>query len=279
MSASTAIGMVGESLKALLEDEMALTPDVPVTLLAPDEAGATRRLNLFLYKVQENPFLSTADWRVSPTNPARIDPPPLSVNLYYLMTPYAQNDVDTGNTTAHEILGEAMRVLYENPIMTDVHLVAGLDDAFEQIKIAQSQLDLEELSKVWTTFTEPFRLSVPYEVSVVQLDQSPARQRDMATRVGSIGIPDVGAPFSVPTIAGISPRSGPVGTVVTVSGENLAGWRGYANIARQNIADAVDITGTSFDVTIPAGLPAGFHQIRVDVSRLVRGTFFFEVTP
>lgn len=279
MSVSTAIGMVGESLKALLEDEMDLTPDVPVTLLAPDEAGATRRVNLFLYKVQENAFLNNVEWQVSPTDPARINPPPLSVNLYYLLTPYAQNDADTGNTTAHEILGEAMRVLYENPVVTDVHLVAGLDDAFEQIKITQSQLDLEELSKVWSTFTEPFRLSVPYEISVVQLDQSPGQQRGIAPRVVSVGVPDVEAPFSVPNISGISPSRGPATTVVTVSGENLEGWRGYASIARQTIANAVPITGNSFDVTIPAGLPAGFHQLRIDVSRLVRGTFFFEITP
>ena len=279
MSASTAIGMVGESLKALLEDRMQLAPDVPVTLLAPDEPGATRRVNLFLYKVQENPFLNNLDWQVSPTNPARINPPPLSVKLFYLLTPYAQNDADTGNTTAHEILGEAMRVLYENSVVTDVHLVDGLDDAFEQITITQSKLDLEELSKIWGTFAEPFRLSVPYEVSVVQLDQSPGLQRDMAPRVSSIGIPNVAAPFSPPKITGITPIRGPGTTGVTINGENLTGWRGYASIARRTIADAVEIAGNSFDVTIPVGLEPGFHQIRIDVSRLTRSTFFFEVTP
>jgi hypothetical protein len=70
-----------------------------------------------------------------------------------------------------------------------------------------------------------------------------------------------------------------VGTVVTVSGNNLDGWRAYATIARQTIANAAEISGESFDVTIPAGLPAGFHQLRIDVSRLTRSTFFFEVTP
>jgi hypothetical protein len=108
MSASTAIGMVSESLRNLLAKEMTLTPTVAVTILAPDEAGGDRRINLFLYRVLENSALKNGDWRMKRGEPARIVPPPLSLNLYYLMTPYAQNDPLTGNATAHEMLGEAM---------------------------------------------------------------------------------------------------------------------------------------------------------------------------
>lgn len=47
MSASTAIGMVSESLRNLLVGEMTLSPPVNVTILAPDESGGDRRINLF----------------------------------------------------------------------------------------------------------------------------------------------------------------------------------------------------------------------------------------
>lgn len=278
MSASTAIGMVGESLKTLLEEEMSVTPAAPVTLLAPDETGASRRINLFLYRVQENAFFKNKDWEVSSSNPGRIRPPPLSLNLYYLLTPYAQNDPQTGNTSAHEILGEAMRVLHENPAIPGEHLDPGLADAREQIKIMQMPLDLDEISKVWSTFSTPYRLSVAYEISLVQLDQSEGRERDMPTRISSIGVPNVGAPFSVPKVTAISPLSGAAGTTITLSGENLAGWRAYVDIGTERVADGVEITADSLDVAVPAGLPAGFHRLRVDVSRLHRSTFFFEVT-
>ena len=43
MSASTAIGMVSESLRNLLTGEMVFMPAVKVTVLAPDEAGGDRR--------------------------------------------------------------------------------------------------------------------------------------------------------------------------------------------------------------------------------------------
>jgi hypothetical protein len=143
MSASTAIGMVSESLRNLLVGEMTLTPAVDVTILAPDETGGNRRINLFLYKVQENPILKNMDWEVKRGEPTQLVPPPLSLNLFYLMTPYAPNDQQTGNSSAHEILGEAMRVFYENPIVPQDYLVAGLADAREQIKIMLNTLDME----------------------------------------------------------------------------------------------------------------------------------------
>jgi hypothetical protein len=222
MSASTAIGMVSRSLRNLLIGEMTLRPAVNVTILAPDESGSNRRINLFLYKIQENPFLKNMDWQVKPGDPAKLVPPPLSLNLFYLMTPYAPNDTQTGNSADHEILGEAMRVFYENPIGPRDYLVPGLQDTVEQIKIKQNMLDLEEMSKVWSTFTRPFRLSVLYEISVVQLDA--------------------------------------------------------ASELRRLIAEGVNLTSDSFNVTLPADLPAGFHELRVEISQLFRRTFFFEVT-
>ena len=56
MSASTAIGMVSESLRNLLVGKMVFTPPVTVTILAPDETGGDRRINLFLYRILENSY-------------------------------------------------------------------------------------------------------------------------------------------------------------------------------------------------------------------------------
>ena len=128
MSASTAIGMVSASLRNLLVGEMKLTPVVPVTVLAPDEKGDARRVNLFLYKITENAFLKNQDWALQPGDSSRIVDAPLSLNLFYLLTPYAQNHPVTGNSTGQEILGEVMRVFYENPTVPPAHLDPGLLD-------------------------------------------------------------------------------------------------------------------------------------------------------
>jgi hypothetical protein len=270
--------MIGDSLRALLDGEMQVDAGVNVTLLAPNESGPPRRINLFLYKIQESPFFRNKDWEVSRTDPSRITPPPLTLNLHYLLTAYAPNDAESGNTNAHEILGEAMRVLHQHPVVPATYLAAGLEDARESIKIMQNVIDLDEVTKVWSTFNEPFRLSVAYEVAVVQLDQSPESEQVMPPRVVTIGVPGVRAPFVPPLLSGIAPLSGPAGTDIAFIGQHLNGWRAYVTIAGTVAAGGIAINGDSFSVGVPAGLPPGFHAIRVDISRLHRATFFFEVT-
>ncbi len=279
MSASTAIGMVGESLRNFLDDEIQIS-NVNITLLAPDESGSgNKRINLFLYKIEQNTFLKNMDWQVNRTNSNQLKAPPLSLNLHYLMTAYATNDPQTGNTTAHAILGEAMRVFHQMPTVPGLHLVPGLSEAREQLKITQNQMDMDELSKVWTTFGEPYRLSVLYEVSVVQLDQAAASDRPLAQRVTEIGIPQITQPFAPPTVEDMTPQSGPVGSVITFGGSHLTGWLAYIRMFGQIILDGHEVVDNNFDVTIPMDLPPGFHEIRIDISRLNRKTFFFEVTP
>lgn len=278
MSTSTAVGMVSESLRKLLAGEMSISPVPDITILGPDEVTGSKSVNLFLYKVMENPILKNLDWRPKPGSPNKLVPPPLSLSLFYLLTAYSTNDPLTGNAGAHGMLGDAMRVFYENPVVPETYLSSGLQDSNEQIRIILNTLDMDELGKVWATFNRSFRLSVLYEVSVVQLDMLTDKEKTMARRVEVIGVPDINAPYAPPVIEGITPLNGPAGTTVTVSGKNLAGWIPRVLILGQNQPGLSELSGDSFDVTLPTTLQQGFYDIRVDISGLTRRTFFFEVT-
>ena len=277
MSASTAIGMVSESLRNLLVEEMHLEPAVDVTILAPDETGGERRINLFLYKIHESATLKNLDWQVKRVEPkqTQLVPPPLSLTLFYLMTPYALNDPQMGNATAHEILGEAMRIFAEYPIVPQTYLVDGLQDATEHIQIMLNTMDMEELSRVWSTFSQPFRLSVLYEVSVVQLDM--LGERSMAKRVTQVGVPDVRAPFLPPVVEHIEPLSGPAGTVINVHGQHLSGWQASVTVMGRMLTPQ-KLTDDTFQVPLPGDLPPGFHEMQIDIAHLHRRVVFFEVT-
>jgi hypothetical protein len=71
-----------------------------------------------------------------------------------------------------------MQTLHEHPVLNDVH-IPGFDadlvlpsyllNSYEQIKIHLLPVGLDELSKIWSTINQPYRLSVAYEVSVVEL--------------------------------------------------------------------------------------------------------------
>ena len=101
----------------------------------------------------------------------------------------------------------------------------------------------------------------------------------MPKRVRTVGVPGVRAPFQPPVVADMSPASGPVGTVVTFTGVNFTGWQATVQAFEKLLVDKQPLTGDSFTASIPAGTAPGFYDIRVDVSKLFRRVFSFEVTP
>jgi len=128
---------------------------------------------------------------VKPGPVPTVSAPPLSLNLYYLLTAYAKNDPLTGNATAHELLGEAMRVFHERAVVPTGALAPGLRDASERIKMMLISVEPDDIGRLWSTFSQPFRLSVMYEVSVVQLDSD--RERPVSKRVERTAVPSVRA--------------------------------------------------------------------------------------
>jgi hypothetical protein len=271
--ANKIIGLVSESLKKLLEGKLDIEPE-QVTVLAPSGDVDNLRINLFLYKIQENSALKNMDWQAKSSSPNQLTPPPLSLHLFYLMTAYSssQNPFE-----AHNLLGRAMHVFYENPILQLQSEEIELHPPREPIRIMLNTMDIDELSRIWSTFSQPYRLSVMYEVSVVQLDAT--SERTMASRVRQIGVPDVRAPYRQPALQRIEPVNGLAGSSINVYGESLSGWKAYVRAMGSQILETPQLLDDSFEVTIPENLPTGFQEIRVDISNLCRRTFFFEVTP
>jgi hypothetical protein len=191
MSNFLAVGGVSATLQALLRDRMELPAgmvrtDLQVTISIPppeDETQAAEptRVNLFLYRATENGALKN-QMIPGQGHPSEYGHPPLSLVLYYMLTAYGATD-DNGlvnETRAHFLLGSAMRVLHDYPVITDSLMTmnspatqilhSSLRGEFEHIKICLDPISLEDLSKVWTALTRPYRLSAAYTVSVVQIE-------------------------------------------------------------------------------------------------------------
>jgi hypothetical protein len=191
MSNFLAIGGVSATFQALLRDRMELPQgmarsDLQVTIGVPQAEELSQpeptRINLFLYRVTENGSLKN---QIIPGqgHPSDYGHPPLSLVLHYLVTAYGATD-DNGisnETRSQFLLGAAMRVFHDHPIITETLVTiqppAGqtilhqsLRGEFERVKLCLDPISLEDLSKVWTALTRPFRLSAAYTVSVVQIE-------------------------------------------------------------------------------------------------------------
>jgi hypothetical protein len=146
------------------------------------------RITLFLFEVVEDPSAKNRNKvRVPPPLPPPPPPkaifrkkPPMALLLRYMLTPWSGDPA-----TDHKMLGKVMQTLYDGAILSGTQLqgnsLTGTDQA---LKITLSPLTLEERAQVWYAIEKPYRLSVTYEVRVVNLDAItiettiPVRQRN-----------------------------------------------------------------------------------------------------
>jgi hypothetical protein len=118
MSNSLAIAAVTATLRRLLDQGLnAELPGTRVSTRPPDRARENHtgnQVNLFLYQTLPN-----AAWRniaPGPASPGGASVPPLALNLYYLLSAYGQNE-DDPDPYSHRLLGEAMRILHDHPVL------------------------------------------------------------------------------------------------------------------------------------------------------------------
>ncbi len=156
------IGDVTQTLSGLLAD-LDVTLDSPASLQGPGNDDSFARLNLYLYQVLENEFSKNRPWPTLPSGELRY--PPLALDLYYLLTPYASD-----TSSAHHVLSHAMKVLHENSIISGGQLAESLRLTVEQLAIVLCPMQLEELTRIWNSLQTPYRLSVVYEVRIVLLE-------------------------------------------------------------------------------------------------------------
>jgi hypothetical protein len=151
------IGDVTQTLKGLLTG-LDVTLESPATLPTSGEADY-KKLNLFLYQVLENQFAKNQPW-LSPS-PAVEEYPPLALDLYYMLTPYARDMI-----SAHQVLNHAMALLHDNSIVSGTQLAGALATAVEQLAIVMCPVTLEELTRIWNALQSPYRLSVCYQARI-----------------------------------------------------------------------------------------------------------------
>ena len=174
MANHTVLRDVTETLRRLLVDNIVASTSVDVTTNSPPRVKleTDHLLNLFLYQISENAFArNNPPMARGPTQLVRA---PLPLDLSYMLTPYVSEGRDS--IDEHLILGDAMRILYDNPVLGSDQLDGDLRGQGEQIRITLSKMNLEEHTRVWNALQMPYRLSVCYDVRVALVDSHQATE-------------------------------------------------------------------------------------------------------
>ena len=297
MSNSQAIAAVTATLQSILQQGITTDTDLndtTVTIQTLDKARASNsnnQLNLFLYMVMRNAAWVNADMPRQ-VQPGEIAMPPLPLNLYYLITSFGRDD-DISQPYGHELLGKAMSVLHDHPILSGDDIRAAtqtllprndLAQQIERIRITLHPLSIDELSKLWTGFAMQYRLSAAYEVAVTLIEST----RSTRTPVPALsrGKGDQGftaqtnAGPQLPTLLAITPPNQQpsvlLNDIVTLSGIALDGsnigvqfshplWSAPVELAPQPGASPANLS-----VQIPnqpTVWPAGFYTVAVLVQK------------
>lgn len=316
-----------QSLLGSLRNDLVAAMNVDITLssLAPEDVAQDKNsppcLNLFLYQVTPNAALRNSNLASVNAAGARVTRPSLALDLHYLLTAYGSADLQ-----AEVLLGYGMQVFHENPVLTrdTVRSVlnpavpppamtiqaalthAGLADQLELVKLSLSNMNLEELSKLWTALKANFRPSAAYQATVVLIDSGKAATA--ALPVLSRGTVVAGSVLDPVTHLPISKRESGVqvqgsvlspfaqidsfelssqqpaavpGDTLTLSGHSLAGIAGQYRLLLSNpklgislsaigpeVAASASDQAVSFVLAIPANSPAGIYSAIMQLNKV-----------
>ena len=261
MSGPFAIAAVTAVLKDLLNNgladhDLSAIGNVAISALPPDRIPATAsdeksQINLFMFQVTPNQGWRNAGLPSRGTAGDRLTNPPLALNLHYLVTAYGEKEFH-----AETLLGYAMQLLHENPVLTrdmiratlkpalppEVTLPPGLAmlstsdlaDQVELVKLTPEYLTPEEMSRLWSAMQAKYRPTAVYHASVVLIEANKAARSALPvlkqgeSGTGPTAVGGLVPPF--PEITAITLPNGQtqalLGDAITLAGHDLAGPTG-----------------------------------------------------
>jgi hypothetical protein len=266
--------------------------------VARDPSDKRNQLNLFLYQLKES--ATFRNMNLPDVHDGEGGQQPLSLDLHYVLTAYGHNDDDI---LAHRMLGRAMLMMHDRSLLTrdQIRLALTGNDLWQQVervRVRPLPFGPEEMSKLWTGFGKPYRLSVCYEVSVLLIESTAAKiaQLPVLTRGGKKDVTitglnttftktvekgvsvDASLDSSYPSLdhfEGLGKRpAARVGETLTLFGATLGGSPLTVRFAHPLLAtpNVVMVSGThpatQIDVPIPNdpnNWPAGIYTVTVDV--------------
>ena len=166
------IADVGTGLVKLLRSQ--LVPDIitnsdGIGLCSPADRG-DMSLGLYLYDIRESEEVTGGGMRPAGESAQRF--PSKFMSLYYMVTAYSSSDVKFRASEEQRIIGKALQTFMDNPILDEEYLGDGGKGMTYPVRLELLKLENEEKLKLWNFPNLPYKLSLFYRVSPIELDST-----------------------------------------------------------------------------------------------------------
>ena len=196
MSNYLAIATVTATLARFLQSAIQLDlPGAKVTTVRPEATGGKTPelgMNIYLYQVTPNPAWRNYDLRNRRPKGELIKHAQAGLDLFYMLTFYG-NELDL---EPQRLLGSAVRAVVDNPVLTPEMIRATvnnsnyryladstLEQQVERVTIVPSQMNTDELSKIWSAFFQmPYVLSFACQGGAVLIEGNKPSGRALPIR-------------------------------------------------------------------------------------------------
>jgi hypothetical protein len=171
MPDANVISDVSLTLQHVLHDSLvSLDPQffVEVSDLQGQMSTSPLHLTIFLFEVVEDPSAKNRPPVRQVVNQAVFTrKPPMALQLRYMLTPWSGDRI-----TDHKILGKVIETFYDGANIAGTKLQGGLANTDAVLNVNMAPITLEDRTRVWYSVQKPYRLSLTYEVRVVNLDST-----------------------------------------------------------------------------------------------------------
>lgn len=181
MANYTAIVEVGNALIERLKE--GLVPEVipgghSIGLCSPAEKG-DYSLGLHLYDIRECEDMRYHDMVHIRVSSQQL--PPMLLSLYYMVTAYSDSDLKFRAAQEQRILGRVLQLFYDEPLISAEKLgssALGMD-----MRIELLNPDLDEKLRIWNMPDIPYKASLFYRITPVELDSVRTQQITRVTQL------------------------------------------------------------------------------------------------
>ncbi|MBE3115677.1 DUF4255 domain-containing protein [Candidatus Bathyarchaeota archaeon] len=165
----TLAGRIWNGIKGDKQIKTIINSEKQIIHLSPKDAQTeSAQVSVFLYNITE-----LSSMRNQPQTTPNSSKPPLYLNLRYLITPLTLN-IENDQIV---LLGKIMQLFSETPVLRGSDLQGSLSETGDDLRITLDALAADDLNKLWTMFSTPYKLCVSYTVYPVRIESSVKSER------------------------------------------------------------------------------------------------------